>query len=237
MSFRLQQHEADYRNSISTSLLLSVSFHLFLAVFGGIAVTALRLDERDPTTGYRGPTRTLAELEVLEPHSVQSYFYQRRREGRRQVPEYHLIQELDLEAGPEPIPVPQHEKTPEPHPPDFAEDLELIEPLKPVHKELSFSQDFVIIKAVKPDYPEYERTSLIEGQVVVAFYVTLAGEILEEQILESATDPKGASPRAFELAALEAVRQWEVVPPVRGGEPRGGWMKYRFVFDLLDVTP
>lgn len=239
-SDRARRQETEYRLSLSAGILVSVAVHLLLLAVGSFLLLPLHVRaEQPPLLGYRGPKRTLLELEILEPNSIQSYFYQRRREGRRSTPEYHVLQKLDLEAGPHPILVrqdPERQRRPE-KPRATVDDAWLRDPTLPFHAQLSFSEDFVILKMVKPDYPEYERSRAIEGFVLVAFYVTPEGDIQVPQVLEAGTSPVGASTAAFEAATLDAVKQWKVLPPRRDGQPRGFWHYIRWNFDLSDVEP
>ena len=233
MSYRLRQYEADYRNTLSTGFFVSIALHLGFACLGAVLVVHARSPDRPRLLGYRGPTHTLEELEILEPNSVQSYFSQRRREGRRVVPEYEIRHKVVEEPGPNPILVREEKRKPEPRPEPqpSSEEFDLIQPTLPMHRELSYSEDYVILKTVVPAYPEYELERHIEAQVVVAFYVTAEGEISDVQVTQSAALPQGSSAVAFELAALEAVRQWQVQPARRDGKPLGQWLYLRISFD------
>jgi TonB family protein len=236
MALRLHEHEAGYRNHVSVGFLGSLLVHLGLLVAGPGLVGALRLaPDRPIRLGYRGPERILEELEVLEPNSVQSYFYQRQREGRQASPEYRVVEPIQIDPGDsEPIPIPEEKKEPRLDPSVLSESLELIVPLKPAHKEISFSTEWVILESVKPHYPEYELQRGIEGRVEVAIYVSPEGEIQDQQIVKTTMQPLGASPHAFELAVLEAVKHWRVLPPKRDGEPRSVWLTIPYNFDLPD---
>jgi hypothetical protein len=67
-------------------------------------------------------------------------------------------------------------------------------------------------------------------------YVTAEGRIELERITEVTTDPAGASTVAFELATLEAVRQWRVRPPQVEGKPRGKWLYVDIAFHINSVS-
>ena len=177
-SDRRRRSEAEYRQAFAAGLLVSVAAHLLLIVLGRFLIMPLHVRAEQPTLlGYRGPHRPLLELELIEPNSIQSFFHQRQREGRRQAPEYHVLQKLDPDPGPRPTLVrqdkPRRVVEVEPTVPD--DDVVLREPAPPLHRQISFSQDLVIHKAVEPDYPEYERSRAIEGFVLVSFFVTLEG--------------------------------------------------------------
>ena len=231
-----RNHDAEYRNAMSTAVAGAVLLHLLLIAFGGSIVRLARDPDRPQILGYRGPTRVIQEIDLIEPNSIQSYFHQRRREGRRRSPEYRLVERLKTDEGPEPVAVREPVKKPDPRPTAPVEDIDLVEPVMPVHREIAFSQEFVILRAVEPTYPEYEASQRVEGFVVVALYVTPQGEIDEALVIESRTIPPGGSPRAFELAALEAVQKWRIQPPKVDGEARATWIKIPINFDLTNVS-
>jgi hypothetical protein len=230
--------EDAYQTSITQGLGLALAFHALLALAGGLIVDLMRVDTAEVINiGYEGPTRTLEELEIIEPHSVQSYFFQRERTGVMAAPEYSITEPLELEPGPEPVPVRQIKKKVEmPKVREVPEEVELIEPLKAYHKPTSQSTRYTILKAVKPFYPEYEEQRSIRAKVTVAFYLTADGHIQNEHILEVQTDPPGASTLAFELSTLEAVRQWRIRPGSVQGQARGEWIPLLINFDVDGVT-
>ncbi len=238
-SDRTRRRQAEYRTALSAGLLFSFAVHLLLVAVGGCFDTSsFDTPQTKFTLGYRGPTRQLAELEILEANSIQSYFSQRRREGRRQAPEYHVRHKLEPDPGPNPIPIRSQVETPREVelPAVPTDDIALFEPVRPTHQSISFSECLVVHEAVKADYPEYERSRRVEGRVLIAFQVTLAGTIQGEH-MRGSTLPAGESPFAFEFAALEAVRQWKPVWLCANVPPEGQWCQYWFKFELSEATP
>lgn len=236
MSLRREELEEEYESTVSSGLLCALVLHTAIALTGGIFWAALQSHDPKPLTiGYEGPTRILEDLEVLLPNSVESFFFQKQRAGQTRAEQFQVVNEIVIDPGPEPIPLPSRRPKPQAQQIESIDDAELLEPLLAFHKEVSYSTDFVVLKAVKPDYPEYERVREIEGQVTIMCYVTPEGKIEDERVTETIMDPPDASPRAFELAALGAVRQWQVIPPLVDGERHGVWMPIRIRFDLRDV--
>jgi len=93
--------------------------------------------------------------------------------------------------------------------------------LPALQPDVPLSESFVILKLVKPIYPEAELTLNVSARVLVAVHVTPEGDVDEVQIQEAKTDPP-ASPHAFELASLEALKQWQVSS--RYPHPQGYWL-------------
>jgi len=230
--------EDAYQSNITQSLIFALMLHALLLLSGGLLVDLLRVDTTETIRiGYEGPTHTLEELEIVEPNSVQSYFFQRERTGVMAAPEYSITEPLELDPGPEPVRVRQIKKdVPVPKVLEVPEKVELIEPLKAYHKPTSQSTTFTILKAVKPFYPEYEEQRSIVAKVTVAIYVTPDGHIQNEHILKVETNPPDASPLAFELSTLEAIRQWRIRPGSVDGKPQGQWIPFLINFDLNGVT-
>ncbi len=68
------------------------------------------------------------------------------------------------------------------------------------------------IHKVSPDYPESERASRVEGVVVLALRVDKSGQVSDARVVRSLG-------KAFDEAAVEAVRQWRFEPLLRDGQP------------------
>lgn len=236
LALQFRNHDVEYRNAVSGGLVAALLVHLLIGAFGGWVVMLARATHPQ-ILGYRGPTRMVREIDVIEPNSVQSYFHQRRREGRRRSPEYRVLERLDLATGPDPMPVRQPEKKRDPKVTAPVEHVDLMEPVVPTYRDIAFSQEFVILTSVEPEYPEYELDQRIEGFVLVQVYVHPDGELRVESIVEARTRPPYHSTRAFELAALEAAKKWRILPPLVDGEPRAAWLKLPFDFNLEDVEP
>jgi hypothetical protein len=204
-----------------------------LVLFRGPEWWRMSPEEEPLHLGYLGPTR-VRELEVLEPNSVQAWFYQKSREGRSRAIEYRVVQPLDLTPGPEALPQARDvpvERPPEPQA-EPVDSPEVVEPLLAFHREPPLSSDYEIVTLVKPIYPEPELQRQVGGSILLGAYATLAGEFEDAVVLEAVADPPTASSRSFELACLEALRQWWVrLVSARARERAGTWTYFRFEFD------
>jgi protein TonB len=89
-----------------------------------------------------------------------------------------------------------------------------------------YSEAYVILRAVKPVYPEHERERDIEGAVTVELLVDTYGNVANASVLEL------VGPESFSKAALDAVRQFEFQPPVENGEPSTMWIKFVIKFRI-----
>jgi TonB family protein len=230
-----ERHEAEYRRRLGVAGLVTIALQaVFLLVLHRMGWNPLDVPER-LHLGYPGRNLMQPELEVLEPNSVQAYFYQKAREGRARAIEYRILQPIELTPGPDPVALRdvETEEQPVPRPDEMTmeEVPDVVMPLTATHRQISYSEDFQIIKLVKPTYPEYELSQGIRGRLLVAVWVTPQGDLENEQILDATTDPPSASSRGFEIATLEAVRQWKVRPPRQMAGMQGMWLTIPVQFD------
>lgn len=216
---RLDRYEAEYRRRLARCALAVLAAQVLLITLRVAAPAQFAIDTPERRhLGYPGPDRFRPELEVLEPNSVQAYFYQKAREGRTQAIDYRVLQPIDLTPGPNAIVQPRNIQKPQPKPrvdPQPDDLPEIVEPQVASHAPLSFSKDFQIIRLVKPVYPEYELQRGIRAELDVAVWLTPQGDVDRAEVRETRVDPPTASPRAFELATLEAIRMWKVRPRER----------------------
>lgn len=101
----------------------------------------------------------------------------------------------------------------------------VLQPLHVTHPG-PYSESYVILHAVKPQYPEHERERSIEGAVTVELLVDTFGNVAHADVLEL------VGPESFSRAALDAVRQFEFQPPVENGEPSTMWIKFVIKFRI-----
>jgi TonB family protein len=89
--------------------------------------------------------------------------------------------------------------------------------------DVALSDDLTIIKLVKPTYPARELAAGVSARVWVGIHVAPSGDIDELQVRRAETSPPGST-RAFELTALEALRQWRVRLPAGEQYRNGMWL-------------
>ena len=92
-------------------------------------------------------------------------------------------------------------------------------PFQPVSKEA------VVVKSVRPEYPELALRAGLEGRVAVKVLVDKEGRVRKASVLKS-SDP------IFEEVALEAARQFVFAPACMTTGPVAVWVSVPFVFRL-----
>ena len=65
------------------------------------------------------------------------------------------------------------------------------------------------VKHVSPDYPEVARQARVQGVVVLECVVSPEGKVTDIKVLRGIP--------LLDMAAIEAVRQWEYTPTLRDG--------------------
>jgi TonB family protein len=94
-------------------------------------------------------------------------------------------------------------------------------------REVPYSEDYVILRMIEPDYPPKELKEGIEGNVTVELFVNEQGRV------EAATVLSAVGPRSFQDASLDAVRQFMFQPPTEDGRPQSMWIKFRIKFRIF----
>lgn len=95
----------------------------------------------------------------------------------------------------------------------------------PERQPVSYSDTYVILRMVKPQYPPKELADGIEGNVTVELLVDERGRVSEANAIAR------LGPQAFQEAALEAARQFEFQPPTdERGRPSTMWVKFLIKF-------
>ncbi len=90
----------------------------------------------------------------------------------------------------------------------------------------SYSDTYIILRTVKPRYPEHERERGIEGSVTVELLIDEQGNVAHADVLEL------VGPPSFQNSALDAVRQFEFQPPIENGVATTMWIKFVIKFRI-----
>ncbi len=98
----------------------------------------------------------------------------------------------------------------------------------PATRETSYSNAYVILRMIKPKYPEDELKAGIEGNVTVALLVDERGHVADVNVLSL------MGPVSFRESALDAVREFLFQPPTTAdGRPTTMWVKFLVKFRIF----
>ncbi len=208
--------------------------------------------------GYLGPTHYSDHIDELQANAMRSYLFRAPQNGVQST--RHRVQ-AEQPAQSRGAPAQQLDrahatKTRSTPSPDGARPMSRVDGAAGTHGEggvstdnqeadppiqepglqpdVPFSEQFVILKLVKPTYPEYELQHRISGRVIVALRITAEGEVGEARVQEATADPAIASTRSFELTAIEALQQWRLQLPKQYQLAEGYWIRVPVEFELDD---
>jgi len=177
----------------------------------------------DPKLGWEGPVQLLPEITIIPDKEVQE---ENREESILQTMasmDIELIEDIaDAEGGQNEL-VKEAERVEEDTPELDLTDVRHI----PKHTDVPFTDNYVILHMVQPEYPPREMLAGIEGDVMVEILVN------EQGLVENAWILLADGPQSFEDASLNAVKQFRFKPPTENGKPIPMWIRFQVRFRLL----
>jgi TonB family protein len=199
-----------------------------------------------PFLGFQGASRRAPNLDPLQPNSLKFFFFQPAKQGTIAALGAGVLDGKG-ETGDKVLPAPDPARRPRrPTAKPAASGIRRADPTPEkamrgnqgpastpspdelplaevgLESDVPYSENVAILHLVKPTYPEIELNRRISARVVVALHVTPDGEVDEFQVQEANADPPGPT-RAFELAALDALRLWRFRLPHRSEYADGHW--------------
>jgi len=177
--------------------------------------------EIEKRVGWEGEMRLLPEITMIsDSENEQTQLHQHRVDAMTSV-------DLEITEGGD---IPVNPKTPEQKREDDPVEVALEDfdvRTMQAARDVSYSEDYVILRMVEPDYPPEELKLGIEGNVTVELLVNENGRV------ETATVLSSLGPESFEEASLVAVRQFVFQPPVENGQRTSMWIKFLIKFRIF----
>ena len=257
MSVSAQTMDAASGPRLRTFLLGSGVAH-FLIVCALLPFLHEQRDARNPFLGYLGPKQFSPQLDILAPGSLRFSFYQPARAGAPSAStQSWLERQTKLVAEANRLLHVQRKSVVAPAGGGGVAEVgpagsgqggsggvqtsdgipDALPPMPALAPEVPFSDEFVIQRLVKPPYPEEGLLNRVRANLLVAIHVGPSGEVDDVVIEETRLDPPVAPGRPFELASLEALRQWKVLLPERYRQAQGIWLKVPIEFRLEEHDP
>jgi TonB family protein len=211
--------EDDYRKRLLVILPISVGLVALLFVTSDV----VPYSELERRIGWEGAIRVLPLVTIIpenDPH-----------EDMRKTSVLQQMASMDVEmheeTGPNegfakqeiPVRKPDPETTPELDVSDVRN--------YPAHTEVPYSEEYVILHTVQPEYPPAELMDGIEGDVWVEILVNEDGQVEDAWVLTA------IGPKSFEHSSLLAVRQFRFKPPIANGKPMPMWIRFHVFFRLV----
>jgi TonB family protein len=217
---RAWERERAYHKRILKIIPIAIAAVLFLFLSSD-QVSIVELEKR---VGWRGEMRILPDITILPDDDPFSAI---------DTKESHRIltsMELDIVEGPDidKARLINRENPDETDMPEISTDEFMRVTTRPSRRDVPYSNTYIILKMVKPEYPIYELENGIEGSVTVELFVNEGG------LVESATVLSSIGPESFEKSSLEAVRQFVFQPPTKDGQPTSMWIKFLIKFRIFE---
>ena len=179
--------------------------------------------EIEKRLGWEGETRLLPNITIIPD---EDFYEDMREDSRLRTLAVMEVQVLD-ETGPseggvrQDIPPKEPEET-------ISPELDLAEIRHhPAHTDVPYSEEYVILHMVQPEYPPNELLEGIEGDVTIEILVNEEGRVENAWVLAA------MGPKSFEYASLAAVRQFRFKPPTENGHPVPMWIRFQVRFRLV----
>ena len=203
-------------------LLVAVPISAIIVVFLFLFSDRLSLSEIEKAIGWKGELRLLPEVTILPDTDPFS--------SPEEQSELSAMSSLDLDLADapdliEPRKVEQDQPNEE-EPLDIPQDDLLNVPSIPKKTEIPYSDTYVILKMIEPEYPPPELAAGVEGNVTVELFVNDQGRV------EQATVLSAIGPRSFQESSLRAVRQFLFQPPIENGRPTPMRIKFLIKFRI-----
>jgi protein TonB len=90
-----------------------------------------------------------------------------------------------------------------------------------------FEKEPVVIKEIKPTYPEIAQKAGLEGTVYAKLWITKDGKVKEVVIMKSDSE-------IFNQAVIDAAKQWLFTPAMMKNGPVAVWLAVPFNFTLKE---
>ncbi len=208
----------DYRRRLRIITPIAAVLH---AVFF-VSTANVPYQELQHHFGWEGPRRDLSEITLIPDNDP---YESTREETRNRAMAVLDVEELqEITRGEEPA----RQETPRVEPvEEVAPGLEL-ESVRhyAAHTEVPYSEDYVILYMIKPEYPPDELEAGVEADVTLELLVDDAGFVEDVWVLLA------NGPRSFEQASLDAARQFRFKPPIVDGKPTQMWIRFQIRFRI-----
>jgi TonB family protein len=176
----------------------------------------------DKTFGWKGALQVLPDITIIPGGETFESFPRERQLRTMSSINLEVFEEMsEAEAGerdniyrdePE-IPIPPEEG------------LDVVRTYE-AHTSVPYSEDYVILNMVQPEYPIRELLDGVEGDVTVELLVNENGKVEKAWVLSA------IGPRSFEKSSLRAVEKFVFQTPMEYGLPTSMWIRFHIKFRI-----
>ena len=203
-------------------LLRIVPLAFMVVAFLFVTSDQVSVDELEKHVGFKGEMQRLPEISIMPDDDPFTAIENQHK--------LKLMTSLDLDIveGPE-FDKPNLLNDPSPDEtemPEISFEDILNVTTRPSNRDVPYSESYILLKMVQPEYPIYELTNGTEGSVTVELFVNENGRVEMAAVLSS------IGPKSFEESSIKAVKQFVFQPPRRGDEPTSMWIKFLIKFRI-----
>jgi TonB family protein len=202
-------------------LIRIVPIALLVVLFLFLTSDQVSMTELEKHVGFKGEMKLLPEISIIPDEDPFT--------SVDKLSQLKLLKSMDLDVveGPE---LDKQDLIEE----ELTEDEEILEielddfeiATRRKQRDVPYTETYIILKMVQPEYPAYELENGIEGSVTVEMFVNEAGYVEMASVLSS------IGPKSFEQSSLDAVRQFVFQPPKKGDVPTSMWIKFLIKFRI-----
>jgi TonB family protein len=212
----------DKEQSYRKRLLIIVPFAVLAMALLFITSDMVPPTVLDKTFGWKGALQVLPDITIIPGGDAFESFPRERKLRTMSSINLDIYEEKsEAEAGqkdkiyrdePE-IPIPPEEG------PDLVRTYE-------AHTSVPYSEDYVILNMVQPEYPIRELLDGVEGDVTVELLVNENGRVEKAWVLSA------IGPKSFEKSSLQAIEKFVFQPPTENGLPISMWIRFHIKFRI-----
>lgn len=216
---------SDYNHKIMRRLIFVIPISLLVMILILFSLEHFNISKKLFNIGYEGPQRSVPEIVIEDETKTRDESFSREKNPM-------IVKDI---TSPEEEKREQEDKGKKPKKyPDVSSNDFSIKAIQgesyyrtyKSHADVPYSEDYVILKMVEPEYPKSAISQGLEGYVIVEVYVSKEGNV-EEAYVRSAYGP-----RSFEESSLKAIRQFLFKPLIQDGKPTPFWVSFIIRFNF-----
>jgi len=214
--------EYDRKRTKLLALILPVALCVILLIL--LTMEKTNVVKRYFTVGYKGPMKVLPEIQIVDEFGLEDVANKKRNKTL-------IAQDIKIEGeefdekkeGEKPEATKKNEDEADLKEKSISNDFYRSYTSK---ANVPYREDYVILKMVKPEYPQDALDLGLEGYVLVELYINTEGKVAGAWVRSS------YGPLSFEESALKAVKQFLFQPVKENGKPIPFWVSFLIKFKL-----
>jgi TonB family protein len=216
---------SDYNSKIRKRFIVVIPISLLIMILIIFLIERFNMPNKLFNIGYEGPQKSVPEIVIEDESKTRSESFSREKNPM-------IVKDITLPEEEKRKPE-DNGKKPQKHPNVSSDDFSIKTiPGESYYRtyqsraDVPYSEDYVILKMVEPEYPKSAINQGLEGYVIVEVYVSEKGNV-EEAYVRSAFGPT-----SFETSSLKAIRQFLFKPLIQNGKPTPFWVSFIIRFNF-----